>query len=249
MSTAGELRIEDERPRALPPRRSGGLLRIVVTSEEPLEGLGLAALLSRAESVEAVYVPRLEQASRTAVRVGAQALLWHAEYLDRDTLARLRQVWQPAGCVGCCLLTSGLDPGALRELVLFGVDRLAVLLRGNRPGPREVVHTLAQLAAGEATISPRVLEQLVSCSAMPSHALRSLSPAERDVLELMSLGLRNGEIARRLQKSEKLVERQVGRIFAKLDLAPDAATGVDRRVAAVRMFLLRREPLTAALAS
>ena len=44
----------------------------------------------------------------------------------------------------------------------------------------------------------------------------ALTPAERDVLRLVALGLDNAAIARQLQKSEKTVRNQVSSIFDKL---------------------------------
>jgi len=44
----------------------------------------------------------------------------------------------------------------------------------------------------------------------------TLTPAERDVLRLMALGLDNSAIAQQLHKSEKTVRNQVSSIFEKL---------------------------------
>jgi DNA-binding CsgD family transcriptional regulator len=65
--------------------------------------------------------------------------------------------------------------------------------------------------------------------------LSLLTPREREVLELMSLGLSNACIQRELWISAKTVERHVGAVFSKLDLPPDAV--VHRRVTAVLAWL------------
>lgn len=65
--------------------------------------------------------------------------------------------------------------------------------------------------------------------------LASLTPREREVLELMSLGLSNSSIQRELWISAKTVERHVGAVFSKLDLPPDVV--VHRRVTAVLAWL------------
>jgi DNA-binding NarL/FixJ family response regulator len=75
-----------------------------------------------------------------------------------------------------------------------------------------------------------------------SARLSDLSRVEREVLLLMSDGLRNRAIAQKLHKSEKTVEKQVARIFSKLELDDPA---LDRRVLAVRILLGWGEPMTA----
>jgi DNA-binding NarL/FixJ family response regulator len=75
-----------------------------------------------------------------------------------------------------------------------------------------------------------------------SASLNDLSRVEREVLLLMSDGLRNRAIAQKLHKSEKTVEKQVARIFSKLELHDPA---LDRRVLAVRIVLGWGDPTTA----
>jgi DNA-binding NarL/FixJ family response regulator len=69
--------------------------------------------------------------------------------------------------------------------------------------------------------------------------LGSLSASEREVLLLMADGLRNREIGRRLCKSEKTIEKQIAKIFVKLDLHD---TSLDRRVLAIRILLSSQAP-------
>ena len=61
----------------------------------------------------------------------------------------------------------------------------------------------------------------------------ALTPAEREVLRLVALGLDNPAIAQQLQKSEKTVRNQVSSIFDKL--------GVRTRAEAI-VHVRNREP-------
>lgn len=65
--------------------------------------------------------------------------------------------------------------------------------------------------------------------------LEGLTPREKDVLELMALGLSNTAISQELHLSIKTVEPVVSTIFAKLDLQADANS--NRRVLAVLAFV------------
>ena len=63
----------------------------------------------------------------------------------------------------------------------------------------------------------------------------SLTPREREVLELMAEGLSNAAIAERMVVTERAVEKHVTSIFGKLHLGADSET--HRRVLAVLAFL------------
>lgn len=71
--------------------------------------------------------------------------------------------------------------------------------------------------------------------ASSDHTLDSLTPREREVLELMAEGRTNAAIAGAMVVTASAVEKHVSNIFAKLDLP---ATDDDhRRVLAVLTFL------------
>ena len=65
--------------------------------------------------------------------------------------------------------------------------------------------------------------------------LETLTPREREVLELMAEGRSNHAIAEQLVVTERAVEKHVTSIFGKLDCAPAAED--HRRVLAVLTFL------------
>jgi pimeloyl-ACP methyl ester carboxylesterase/DNA-binding CsgD family transcriptional regulator len=68
------------------------------------------------------------------------------------------------------------------------------------------------------------IDDFVGSSAVPAaRDLDGLSPRERDVLELVSEGLSNEEIAERLYLSVRTVERHLSNIYAKLRLSGKAA--------------------------
>lgn len=67
-----------------------------------------------------------------------------------------------------------------------------------------------------------------------------LSMRERQVLELIARGCSNRAIADDLAVSEGAVEKHVGNMFIKLDLAPSARS--HRRVLAALTFLRDRPP-------
>jgi DNA-binding CsgD family transcriptional regulator len=109
------------------------------------------------------------------------------------------------------------------------VDVLAVSL-GTIPSDAELVLALALLRGADVALAGRRDTQPKppaggrgGCMAWRLHphpprtaTAGTLSPRERDVVQLVAAGLRNKEIARHLHLSEKTVKYHLGRIFDKL---------------------------------
>ncbi|HCJ47829.1 MAG TPA: DNA-binding response regulator [Microbacterium sp.] len=95
-------------------------------------------------------------------------------------------------------------------------------------GREELVAAVRAVAAGEATLAPRIVRRMIELvtasggadpAASPETAARAhdvLTARERDVLDSMARGLTNSEIADELYLGESTVKTHVGRILAKL---------------------------------
>ncbi len=122
-----------------------------------------------------------------------------------------------------------------RVLVLttFDADELVVdAIRAGAAGfllkdssPERIVASVRQVAAGEPGISPSVLTQLMGraagapCSGRGDDARRrlaQLTARERDVVDCLSYGLSNAEVAEQLVLSVPTVKAHVSSILAKL---------------------------------
>ena len=97
-------------------------------------------------------------------------------------------------------------------------------------------HQLLLDLAAQATlvIEHLTLADLAASQSLSGH-LDTLSPRERDVLQLMSQGLSNAAICTELHLSIKTIEPVVSTIFTKLGLHADSAS--NRRVLAVLAYL------------
>jgi DNA-binding NarL/FixJ family response regulator len=89
--------------------------------------------------------------------------------------------------------------------------------------PSELIEAVLAVARGEPRIAPqmasRMLAELSRGSEVASRdPLEALSEREREVLALMSDGLRNREIAERLVISEATVKTHVRHVLEKLRL-------------------------------
>jgi len=81
----------------------------------------------------------------------------------------------------------------------------------------QVAEGIRAAARGESPLDPRAARTMLNARAEPD-PLEPLSQREREVLALLTQGLPNKLIARRLQISEKTVKSHLTRIFRELDV-------------------------------
>lgn len=119
--------------------------------------------------------------------------------------------------IRCLILTAFADDAALASAVLAGAD--GVLLK-DAPGPT-VVEAIRTVAAGQSLLDPlvtrRVLDQLRE-SREPGGRRRRLTGRQEQLLDLLSEGLTNREIAGRLHLAEKTVMNYVSELLAELGM-------------------------------
>jgi DNA-binding NarL/FixJ family response regulator len=90
------------------------------------------------------------------------------------------------------------------------------------------------VAAGGSALDAQIVARMLAAN-HDTGPLRSLTPREREVLELMAEGFSNQGIADRLGITLRSTEKYVSSIFSKLDL-PDTPSE-QRRVLAVLRYL------------
>lgn len=136
--------------------------------------------------------------------------------------------------VGILVLSQYVEERYATELLASDSDGIGYLLKDRIADVGEFLGAVRRVGGGGAALDPEVVAQLLARSRRRD-PLDRLSPREREVLALMAEGRTNPAIARELVVSEKAVEKHVGSIFMKLDLAP--AADDQRRVLAVLRWL------------
>ncbi|HEY5755382.1 MAG TPA: helix-turn-helix transcriptional regulator [Steroidobacter sp.] len=127
----------------------------------------------------------------------------------------------------------------LREVSSNGCDPIASGVRMRHPDKPELAVTI-HMGSSLPQMKSRAYCLLMFDTDAPiaapmesgssaEEALRRLSPSERRVALLVAEGLRNEDIAQRLQRSRRTVEYQLHAIFRKLDMS--------RRTQLVRVLL------------
>jgi DNA-binding NarL/FixJ family response regulator len=123
------------------------------------------------------------------------------------------------------------------ELLEDRADGVGYLLKDRVAEVERFIEAVRRVAAGGSALDPEVVSQLLG-RRRRDDPLETLTPRERQVLELMSEGRTNHAIAEELVVTERAVEKHVTSIFGKLGLAtsPDD----HRRVLAVLTYLRAR---------
>jgi DNA-binding NarL/FixJ family response regulator len=211
----------------------GDFARLLILADERLLGRGLASLLDA--RYETHMIESFDRAGRMLGSSHDEIALWVGDRVDAPTVERLQELRRRHPDVRLCIVAHTADADALRPLLARTSSGVAVLLRKDQLDVGEVMAGLDDVVAGRSTLEPRILEQLLA-QTDGDDALSALTTSEQEILELIAYGLRNREIARRLWKSEKAIEKQVSHVFSKLGLDRERQPHLDRRVAAARIF-------------
>lgn len=222
-----------------------GVARLLILAEERLIGRGLASLLD--SRFETHNIESFQRLARLAGSEHVEVALWLGDRLDADAVKQLEALTIDHPKLKLCLLTRAADVEALRPFVRRHPHGIAVLFRSCDLDIGQVIGSLNEVVAGRSTLEPALLGRLLQELPVDQDSLGALTEPEREVLELVAQGLRNREIARRIWKSEKAVEKQVSHVFRKLGLDQETMPHLDRRVSAARIFFASK-PQTVAVA-
>jgi DNA-binding NarL/FixJ family response regulator len=150
-----------------------------------------------------------------------------------ETTRRLLAIHRTASVV---VLTSFSDQERVADALAAGA--VGYLLKDCEP--RDLLAAVRAAAQGHAPLDPRVAKALLP-SAEPARPADDLSPRELQVLRLVTSGLANKQIARRLGISESTVKAHISSVFRRIgvtdrtsaavwarDHLPDRDTGATR---------------------
>jgi len=195
-------------------------VRVLVVDDDDLMRAGLQGVLSgdpeievageAADGHEAVYRTRLLQPDVVLMDVRMPGL---------DGIAATRELLGAFPDVRVVILTTFEQDDYIFGALNAGAS--GFLLKRTRP--EDLIAAIHTIAAGDSLLSPsvtsRVIERMatgVAPDAAQDARLAELTPREREVLELLSSGLSNAEIAEALVVEESTVKTHVKRILSKL---------------------------------
>ena len=151
-----------------------------------------------------------------------------------EGLQAAKEIREKHAEVGVLVLSQYVEPTYAMELIADDAQGVGYLLKDRVSEVGEFVSAVQRVADGGSALDPAIVTRLLG-RRRGDDPIGSLTPREREVLELMAQGRSNLAIAQRLVVTERAVEKHVTNIFSKLQLP---ATGEEhRRVLAVLAFL------------
>ena len=197
-------------------------LRIVLADDHPLVLDGLENLFATEEGFEVVARCINGKETLTAARRhDPDILILDLRMQEMGGLDVLRRLNEERLSVRTVVLTAGMREREMLEAVRLGA--LGVVLKESAPDV--LVDCVRAVARGDRYIQPRFLQrQLDSSGSAPPEP--SLTPRELELVRMVAQGLRNRQIAERLQITEGTVKVHLHNIYDKL--------GLDGRLALLR---------------
>lgn len=201
---------------------------IVIIDDQQLSRAGIRAMLASERNLAIVGEASSGGEGVALVRPAPAEPCSHVVMPDMDGFGATRAIKQACPHTIVLMLTMSEDPEHLVEALEAGAS--GYLLKDVIH--HELVTAVRRTLAGESVLAPALasalFKRLASNHEMTSAASRpSLTPRERQVLQLVAEGQTNGEIARTLVVSLSTVKSHVEHVIAKLDSS-------DRTQAAVR---------------
>ncbi|MFE2270094.1 response regulator [Streptomyces lavendulae] len=197
------------------------MIRVMVVDDEALVRSGFTMILNPAADIEVVAATCGGQALAAAVEHAPDLALLDVRMPDVDGLTVLARLMElPERPVVAMLTTLDSD------------EYIATALRSGASGflvkdtdPDELARLVRSPAAGAVVLAPRVTATVISGylhhhgeHRAAAHMVSRLSAREREILVLLSQGLSNADIGRRLHLSIGTVKDHVSAVLAKLDV-------------------------------
>ncbi|MGH3027262.1 MAG: response regulator [Gaiellaceae bacterium] len=145
-----------------------------------------------------------------------------------------RQIRERYPEVGVLVLSQYVEAPYMMELLKGDVEGVGYLLKDGIRDVGEFADSVRRVAEGGSAFDPAVVSRLVG-QRQGDNPLDTLTPREREVLELMAQGRSNQAIAEKLVVTHGAVEKHVRSIFGKLGLPVSQED--HRRVLAVLTYL------------
>jgi DNA-binding NarL/FixJ family response regulator len=196
--------------------------RVLIADDDDLMRAGLAELLTADPAIEIVgQASTGREATEAARRLTPDVVLMDVRMPDLDGITATRELSRTVPSARVLIVTTFEQDDYIFSALRAGAS--GFLLKRTRP--EELIAAVHTIAAGDSLLSPSVTRRVIDRMAQqpaPDLAdrarLDTLTPRERDVLELIARGLSNREIAAALVVEESTIRTHVKRILMKLNL-------------------------------
>lgn len=188
-------------------------VRVLIAEPYTIFRLGLRSILAHEQDLLLVgETGSGVETVRQAARLQPDVVLIDVRLPDTDGLETVRAIRQECPACQVIVLTECGDSHCIRSAIQAGA--IGYLLKDVLPA--DLVRAVRAAARGEPTLHPVVQRLLMQQTVTPAPQLTLLTQRETDVLQLVSQGKRNKEIAATLYLTEGTVKGYISTILEKL---------------------------------
>jgi DNA-binding NarL/FixJ family response regulator len=212
-------------------------VRVVIADDNLLVRRGIASLLEEAGLDVAAQADDAEQLLAAVDEHDPEVVIvdirMPPSHSDEGLVAA-RAIRARHPRVAIVILSQHVEFGVATRVLAEAPERLGYLLKERVTDVQDFIATLRRVANGGTALDPEVVSRLLAGS-RPDGPLDSLTPREREVLQLIAEGWTNQAIADRTGITLRSAEKHVSSIFSKLGL-PDSGSEHRRVLAAIRFL-------------
>ena len=194
-------------------------IRVAMADDHPFILDGLEQLFRNEDDIEIVArTANGEEALEAVESLRPDVLVLDVRMPRMDGIELLRHMSGRGSTTKVLLLTASLDDARLLEAFRLGAMGLVL----KESAPRLLVQSVRQVAAGEQSWNGKAIAGALRLVLQREQAAASLSstltPREVEVTRMVAAGLRNKEIAARLDITEGTVKFHLHGIYEKLQI-------------------------------
>ena len=204
-----------------------GTVKILIADDHAIVRMGLATLLGAQDGFEVVgEASNGEQAVSRALKLRPDVIVMDLVMPKKDGVAATAELREKLPTAKCLILTSFGTADEMHAALQAGAAGILLTSSANS----KLVASIRKVAAGKTVIADDV-EQLLS----EDQPVVELSPRQREILESITRGLSNAQIALQLDISAESVKTHMAKLFTKLG----AASRAEAVAIAMRKHLLK----------
>lgn len=205
------------------------MIRVVVADDHPMVRYGITAVLDDVPGIEVVgEAADGRELQAVVATTQPDVVLTDLAMPVMDGIAAISRMRLHHPDIATLVLTMHEDDDSVLAALRAGAR--GYLVKG--ADGAELVRAIESVAAGDAvygkSVANRIID-LITAGPAESPAFPELTPRERQVLDLIAVGLRNRAIAERLGISEKTVRNNVSSVLVKLQVEDRTSAAIKAR--------------------
>ena len=191
------------------------MIRVLIADDHVVVRRGLEQLIDAEDDMQVIGTAADgAEAHASVLSLGPDVVLMDLSMPGVDGIEATRRIVADAPDVHVVVLTSFVDQTRILDALSAGA--VGYILKD--ADAAEVSSAVRAAAAGGSPLDPKVARVVLDSRRVEQPAAE-LSPREREVLALVSQGLANKQIARRLGIAERTVKAHLTRVFQVLGVA------------------------------